>query len=33
VPLDLMQTPLMNQKARASKPASNTVSTEDDNRH
>lgn len=31
VPLDLMQTPLMNQKARASKPASNTVSTDDDN--
>ena len=31
VPLDLMQTPLMNQKARASKPATNTASSDDDN--
>lgn len=31
VPMDLIQMPLMNQKARASKPATNTVSTDDDN--
>ena len=31
VPLELMQTPVMNQKARAPKPATNAISTDEDN--